>query len=221
MGWAFASIGLCIMHDGSHGAFSTIPLLNQLACGTMDMIGANANLWEVAHIVGHHPNTNQATIDPDVFSSYPFIRHHPEQALKWYHKFQYIYAFLLYGALTMSKVFWSDVEAACLKGSIGIFSIHSRFSPNNIQQKEKKNSMITYVTTEGGYQRLFLTKLFFFVIIQLVIPCSCHGLTLGFFYISIAHFVAGFYLALFFSLSHISETLTFLKPTAVGTLPIL
>lgn len=41
-----AEIGINIMHDGSHGSFSTNNFLNTLACWTMDMIGASSYVWE-------------------------------------------------------------------------------------------------------------------------------------------------------------------------------
>jgi len=46
MGTFAAEIGINIMHDGSHGAFSKIPYLNTIACWTMDMIGASSYVWE-------------------------------------------------------------------------------------------------------------------------------------------------------------------------------
>lgn len=42
-----AMVGMCVMHDGSHGAFSEIKALNWLTCWLMDMIGASSYVWEI------------------------------------------------------------------------------------------------------------------------------------------------------------------------------
>lgn len=75
---------MCIMHDGSHGAYSKNNFFNWLTCWTMDMIGASSYVWEIQHVAGHHLHTNCnnnkaefVEVDPDVFSSYPFVRMHP------------------------------------------------------------------------------------------------------------------------------------------------
>ena len=99
------SPGTCIQHDGSHGAFSTSSWLNTCAGWTLDMIGASAFTWEIQHMLGHHPYTNLISTDnetkkrkdhdnntegqvqesdPDVFSSFPFMRMHPSHARSWY-----------------------------------------------------------------------------------------------------------------------------------------
>lgn len=94
MGIFAAEIGINVMHDGSHGAFSKINILNTIACWTMDMIGASGYVWETQHVGGHHLWTNlehernyNSEIDPDVFSSYPFIRMHPGSERKWFHAY--------------------------------------------------------------------------------------------------------------------------------------
>lgn len=46
MGMFAAEIGINVMHDGSHGAFSKIPFLNTLSCWTMDLIGSSSYVWE-------------------------------------------------------------------------------------------------------------------------------------------------------------------------------
>merc|ERR1711982_29397 len=86
-------IGTCIQHDGNHGAFSTNSFMNICAGWTLDMIGASAFTWEFQHMLGHHPYTNLLDTkdgfkneenDPDVFSSFPFVRMHPFHPVSWY-----------------------------------------------------------------------------------------------------------------------------------------
>lgn len=42
-----AMIGVSVMHDGSHGAFSKNNFFNWLTCWTMDMIGSSSYVWEI------------------------------------------------------------------------------------------------------------------------------------------------------------------------------
>ena len=70
---ASMQIGVCIQHDGNHGAFAESRILNRLAGWTLDLISASAFTWEVQHVLGwvflsltlsYHSNsiiTNQQT----------------------------------------------------------------------------------------------------------------------------------------------------------------
>ena len=123
LGAVASFIGTCIQHDGSHGAFATSPFVNKAAGWTLDMIGASAMTWEIQHMLGHHPYTNLLDVDgekqkkneddpllssqesdPDVFSSFPVMRMHPDHERSWYHRFQHLYAPLLFAMMTVAKV---------------------------------------------------------------------------------------------------------------------
>jgi len=58
VGLASMQIGVCIQHDGSHGAFAESRLLNRFAGWTLDLISASAFTWEIQHVLGHHAYTN-------------------------------------------------------------------------------------------------------------------------------------------------------------------
>ena len=140
VGMASMQIGVCIQHDGNHGAFAESRILNRLAGWTLDLISASAFTWEVQHVLGHHAYTNlvdfreekqsvalktqqsspssttsttatqQEESDPDVFGSFPFVRMHPVQPRFWYHRYQHIYAPFLFALMTISKVLQQDFE---------------------------------------------------------------------------------------------------------------
>jgi len=42
-----AEIGMSVMHDGSHGAYSKSKLANKITCWLMDFIGASSYVWEI------------------------------------------------------------------------------------------------------------------------------------------------------------------------------
>ena len=52
VGMASMQIGVCIQHDGNHGAFAESRILNRLAGWTLDLISASAFTWEVQHVLG-------------------------------------------------------------------------------------------------------------------------------------------------------------------------
>ena len=48
--------------------------------------------------------------DPDVFSSFPLMRMHPSHPRRPIHKYQHIYAPVLFSLMTLSKVFMQDLQ---------------------------------------------------------------------------------------------------------------
>ena len=121
LGISCSLIGTCLMHDANHGAYSKSTWINKIGGWGMDFIGSCGFVWEFQHVNGHHAYTNlmidnplHIENDPDVFSSYPFIRMHPTNKLKWYHKYQHIYCFFVFAFFTMLKVFKDDYD--CIFG---------------------------------------------------------------------------------------------------------
>src|SRR5690348_13715008 len=49
MGVAVAGIGLSVMHDANHGAYSGKPWVNDLMGYSLNIIGGNAFNWKVQH----------------------------------------------------------------------------------------------------------------------------------------------------------------------------
>jgi len=154
------------------------------------MIGASAFTWEIQHMLGHHPYTNLLDIpsqdgeyikaslqtsepatkptshrtsqesDPDVFSSFPFMRMHPAHRRLWYHRFQHFYAPLLFALMTLSKVFQQDWQMFTERRLYHI-SADCRYG------RSRTNSI-----------RFVVMKLLS-LIYMLVLPCWSHGLLHG------------------------------------------
>lgn len=102
VGLLFAIIGLSIQHDASHGAFSSNPIINQVACFTNDIIGGSSLMWKHQHVLSHHLYPNHHDHDVDTFSNFPLLKTNPNLEHRWYFRYQHLYAPLLYCLLSMS-----------------------------------------------------------------------------------------------------------------------
>lgn len=96
LGIAHSQLGINIMHDGNHGAYSSSPWLCSVAAFVMDLMGSSSIVWLHQHNVGHHPNSNNSdstknpatkldphAFDPDASAGFPFVRLNPSQPHKY------------------------------------------------------------------------------------------------------------------------------------------
>jgi len=218
MGAFAAFIGTCIQHDGNHGAFSTSNGLNTLAGWTLDMIGASAFTWEIQHMLGHHPYTNLLDIrdersktdpavrtgksvvdeesDPDVFSSFPLLRMHPAHKRKWFHRFQHMYAPVLFAFMTMAKVFQQDWEVIGLRRLYHI-DASCRYS--------------SWHNRARFYGMKALSLLY-----MLALPCLSHGISGGLLLFVVGHLACGELLATMFIVNHVIEGVAYAHKSCGG-----
>ena len=101
MGFGTAGIGLSVMHDANHGAYSSKKWINKYLGYSMNLIGANAELWKLQHNKLHHTYTNIEGGDDDINTPI-ILRFSPHRKRYWIHKYQYLYAWFFYGISTMS-----------------------------------------------------------------------------------------------------------------------
>ncbi len=107
MSIGLAGIGLSVMHDANHGAYSNKKWMNTLIGYSLNMVGANAFNWKIQHNVYHHTYTNVHEEDEDI-SPRGVLRMEPHAEWKKIHKFQHIYAWPLYGLMTIVWLFYKD-----------------------------------------------------------------------------------------------------------------
>lgn len=105
MGVGMAGVGMSVMHDAAHGSFSNKGWLNDLAGGTIYLIGSNLLNWKIQHNLLHHTYTNLEGLDEDINTKAKVVRLSRHAPLRKIHRFQYLYVFLLYGLMTISKLF--------------------------------------------------------------------------------------------------------------------
>jgi linoleoyl-CoA desaturase len=109
MGGLVAGIGFNVMHDGSHGSFSTKKLVNKIAATSINMLGADHFMWNMKHNMIHHSFTNIAGVDDDIEIGV-FMRMAPTQKRLKMHKFQHFYFWFLYMLLYVFWIFFTDYK---------------------------------------------------------------------------------------------------------------
>ena len=110
IGLAMAGVGFSVMHDANHGATSSNARANRLLSFTLDLLGASSFLWRSKHNVLHHAYPNLEGLDPDIEAGSPLLRLAPWQSRRWYHRFQHLYVWLLYGLFPLQWWFIDDVR---------------------------------------------------------------------------------------------------------------
>ncbi len=199
MGLGVAGIGLSIMHDANHGAYSTKPWINDMMGYTLNLVGANAYNWKIQHNVLHHTFTNIYEVDEDI-SPRGALRMSPDSPWKSFHRFQHIYAWFLYGLMTIIWVVGKD------------FFRLIRYQNNGMVERSKANIALEWTI-------LLVTKILYvgyiFVIPMLLLPFAWWQILIGFLAM---HYVAGFILAIVFQPAHVVEGTSYLMPDAEGNL---
>lgn len=193
MSLGLAGIGLSVMHDANHGAYAKKKWLNNLIGYSLNMVGANAFNWKIQHNVLHHSYTNVHEEDEDI-SPRGVLRLTPHSEYKWFHKYQFIYAWFLYGLMTIVWMIFKDFVRVV------------RYHQNGLMESNNAN-----VVQEWAI--LIFTKLFYvsyiFVIPVLVTPLLWWQILIGIF---IMHYIAGFLLAIIFQPAHVIEGTEFPLP---------
>lgn len=106
-GLGMAGIGMGVMHDAIHGSYSKDRRVNKCLGYTMNLIGANANIWRIQHNVLHHTYTNIDALDDDINAPF-FLRFSPHAPLNKLHRYQHLYVWVFYGLSTLSWITTKD-----------------------------------------------------------------------------------------------------------------
>lgn len=121
---AQVAVGMCVMHDASHGAFSEKPWVNILLSKTIWLMGFNDTNWNIQHNGLHHINTNlkrDAEIlgDEDI-EAYNLLRLSEHGQRKPMYHYQHLYAWPLYMIVTFGRFFTETFRiSSYLKMGIG------------------------------------------------------------------------------------------------------
>ncbi len=109
LGGLVAGIGFNVMHDGSHGSFSTNRWVNKIAASSISLLGANHFMWNMKHNMIHHSFTNIDGVDDDIEVGI-LMRMAPTQKRIGAHKFQHLYFWVLYMLLYVFWIFFTDYK---------------------------------------------------------------------------------------------------------------
>lgn len=197
MGFGMAGIGLSVMHDANHGTYSTNAKVNEIISRVMLIIGGSSVNWRIQHNVLHHTYTNVSGVDEDIEAGI-LLRFSPHEERRGFHRFQHIYAWFLYGFMT---VLW---------GTSKDFQQAVRYRDMDLLKTQR-------ITFKKHLTSIIISKIFYFgMLIALPIwltPFSWGWIIVGFF---MMQFLSGFFLSIIFQPAHVIPTSTFPKPTESG-----
>lgn len=95
-------------HDAAHGTFSKIKMVNAVIFRfTFNINGVNSYLWKIRHIASHHLFPNVDGTDADLDESV-LLRLSPTHRKRRLHRYQHIYATILYMFYTLHWIFYKD-----------------------------------------------------------------------------------------------------------------
>jgi linoleoyl-CoA desaturase len=193
MAMGMSGIGTAIMHDANHGTYSPNKKVNNFISHILEIIGGYRVTWRIQHNVLHHTYTNVAGLDEDI-DTMGLIRLSPRQPRRWYHRYQYIYAWFFYMIMTL---FWMTA-----KDYLQVV----RYRQHDLLIKQK-------VSLKQAVFRITWYKLFYYAYI-IVLPVLFSGMAWYFVVMGflLMHFAAGIFLSCVFQPSHIVENSPFLLP---------
>lgn len=103
MGLGASGVGLCVMHDANHGAYSSNSKVNTVLGHVLYLLGGCSAFWKIQHNVLHHTYTNVHDYDEDI-SRAKILRFSPRAPKKNIHRYQHYYAWPLYCLMTISWI---------------------------------------------------------------------------------------------------------------------
>ncbi|MCB9223042.1 MAG: acyl-CoA desaturase [Crocinitomicaceae bacterium] len=192
MGFGTAGIGLSIMHDANHGAYSKNDNVNKMLGGIISLIGGFAPTWRMQHNVLHHTYTNVHGYDEDIQPP-PFLRFSPNEKHKKIHNFQHLYAWFFYGLMTFSWITAKDFRQLYRYRAMGI-------------TKTEKDSFNVLLA------KLIFVKVFYYTTV-LILPILIIDIAWYWFpiFIFMYHFLAGSILAYVFQPAHVVPETEFIE----------
>jgi linoleoyl-CoA desaturase len=102
-------IAFNIAHDANHGAISPNAKVNRLLSYSLDLIGVSSELWRYNHNQQHHTFVNIEGHDNSV-EGYKIFKFCPAAPYYPWHKYQHIYAPIIYSISTLNYVTTKDFK---------------------------------------------------------------------------------------------------------------
>lgn len=197
-GIGMAGIGMGVMHDAIHGAYSSKKSVNKALGLTMNLIGANANVWKIQHNRLHHTYTNIQGHDDDIATPF-LLRFSPHDTLYKINRFQHFYAWFLYGLSTMMWITSKD------------FSNLKQFWDKGLVKDYK--SIKQAMGEIAGWKVLYYS--YALVLPLIMLPVAPWLVILAFLTM---HFFTGFAITLVFQTAHVMPSTEYPKPDENGVI---
>lgn len=198
MGVGVSGIGLAVMHDANHGAYSSNKKINDLVGYLLNITGGCASFWKIQHNVLHHTYTNIQHLDDDI-SRVKILRFSPNAPYLKIHRYQHYYAWFLYSLMTLAWV--------TNKEFVQLFEYRQR---GLIKDRKVFRKMLL--------ELIFTKVLYYFYILvlpMLLLPFSPWFILLGFLCM---HLTSGLILSLVFQPAHVVPDAAFPLPNKEGTI---
>ncbi len=199
MGFGLAGIGMSVMHDANHDAYSANPVINKLVAFSLTLVGGNNRNWRTQHNVLHHTYTNIYEHDRDIDNKV-IMRFSPVGEHKPIQRFQVFYVFFFYSIMTL---YWTTG-----KDLVQFFD----FNNDGSHRDSKGQKWITFL-------KLIFWKAVYFtymlVLPVLILNISWVHVLIGFLTL---HAIAGLILSIVFQLAHVVEDAKFPKPDEKGNI---
>lgn len=198
-GLGMSGIGLSIMHDANHGAYSRNAKLNALMCRSMNFVGGYSLNWQLQHNTLHHTYTNIHEHDEDIAPP-GFLRFEPHAELKKIHRFQFLYAWFFYGMMTMMWATTKDFMQLVRYNKMGLLAIKKTTFKKELFLLILNK--IFYLSYSLGLPILLIHQPWYLVVVGWLIM----------------HFTCGLILALIFQPAHVVDLTEFPLPDATGNM---
>ena len=198
IGIGMAGVGMNVMHDANHDAFSSKKWVNKLMGSSIYILAGNVYNWKVQHNVLHHTYTNIQGYDEDIDAGriIRFSKH-----TKWLkiHRYQKFYSFFLYGLLTINWAITTDFF-------------------QSYQYLKRKLSYGDFPKPATQWTKLIVSKIVYYSIwiaLPLFLGFVWWHVLIGFF---IMHYTAGIILSVVFQLAHVMPNTEMPKPDEKGNM---
>jgi linoleoyl-CoA desaturase len=199
MGLGLAGIGMSVMHDANHGAYSANAFVNKMISLSLTIVGGDNKNWKTQHNILHHTYTNIHEHDRDIDNKV-IMRFSPAGKYRSIQRFQVAYVFVFYSVMSL---YWTTAKD---------FIQHFQFIKEGHNRESKKAQLWTLT------QMIFWKLIYYAYIIALpmiLLDLSFGQVLIGF--VSL-HMVAGLILSIIFQLAHVVEGTTFPIPDDRGTI---
>lgn len=199
MALGMAGIGMSIMHDANHGAYSKNKYVNNFMGDLISVAGGSDSMWRIQHNVLHHTYTNVTGMDEDIDPG-SVLRFSPHEERKTHHKYQHYYAWFLYGMMTLLWCTVKDFKQAMRYKKLGL---------TKTQGASFSRILSKIIVHKVLYHAIFL-------VLPLVFsPVAWYWVILGFL---VMHFFTGVILGLIFQSAHVVPSSDYPLPDETGNI---
>jgi linoleoyl-CoA desaturase len=199
MGLGLAGIGMSVMHDANHDAYSANPTINKLIAFSLTIVGGDNRNWKTQHNVLHHTYTNIHEHDRDIDNKV-IMRFSPAGKHRGIQRFQVIYVFFFYAIMSL---YWTTAK------DIVQFVEFNKGGQHRDSRSQKIISLLGIIFWKAVY--------FTYAIVLPITLLNIHWsyVVIGFLTL---HVIAGLILSIVFQLAHVVENTIFPTPDVKGNI---